>query len=246
VSEPRSGPRQVARSPASRRSEDPDGSPPAEPTDRFAVVKVRFEVPRGAPYYRVSREFPELVAEVTASYRLPNRLDRIELEIVGSQSAESLEALRHEPGVVSISRLATLGPLARFHMVAETAPIHLLERELAVLIRYPIIVQDGRFTIEVAGPVGQLQKLVEGLRHSYPFVEVLRFGRDRMRTVPDSLTPRQYALLHQALAAGYFDVPRRITLTQLAEKIGKSKSAVSSGLALVEKKIVESIAASPS
>jgi predicted DNA binding protein len=209
------------------------------------VVKVRFEVPRGAPYYRVSREFPEQVAEVTATYRLPNGLDRIELEIVGSQSADSVAALRREPGVVSVSRLATLGPLARFHMVAETAPIHLLERELAVLIRYPILVQDGMITIEVAGRVVQLQKLIEELRRSYPFVEVLRFGRDRMRTVPDSLTPKQYALLHQALAAGYFDVPRRISLTQLAENIGKSKSSVSSGLALVEKKLVESIAASP-
>jgi predicted DNA binding protein len=209
------------------------------------VVKVRFEVPRGAPYYRVSREFPEQVAEVTASYRLPNGLDRIELEIVGSHSADSLEALRHEPGVVSVSRLATLGPLARYHMVAETAPIHLLERELAVMIRYPILVQDGMFTIEVAGRVVRLQKLIEELRRSYPFVEVLRFGRDRMRTVPASLTPKQYALLHQALAAGYFDVPRRISLTQLAENLGKSKSSVSSGLALVEKKLVESIAASP-
>jgi len=216
-----------------------------ESSDRFAVVKIRFELPPGAPYCRTSKAFPELVAEVTAASHLPNRLDRVEMDIVGFFPPEALESLRREPGVVSVSRVADLGPVTRNHMVAQTQPFHLLERELAILVRYPIVVRNGTYTIEAAGPVPQLQQMVTKLREFYRNVEVLRFGPDRMRTVPDSLTPRQDALLHQALAAGYFDVPRGITLTQLAEHLGKSKSSLSTGLAVIEKKLVESIAVSP-
>jgi predicted DNA binding protein len=211
--------------------------------DRFAVVKIRFELPPGAPYYRTSKAFPELVAEVTAASHLPNGLDRVEMDIVGSPSTESLEFLRHEPGVVSVSRVAALGPLTRNHMVAQTPPFHLLEKELAILVRYPIVVRNGTYTLEAAGRVSQLQAMIKKLREFYQGVEVLRFGPDRMRTVPDSLTPQQDALLHLALAAGYFDVPRRVTLTGLAKKLGKSKSSLSRGLAIVEQKLAESVVA---
>jgi predicted DNA binding protein len=38
---------------------------------------------------------------------------------------------------------------------------------------------------------------------------------------------------------GYFDVPRRISLTRLATKVGVATSTLSVTLALIEKKILE-------
>ncbi|HTT25710.1 MAG TPA: helix-turn-helix domain-containing protein, partial [Thermoplasmata archaeon] len=52
------------------------------------------------------------------------------------------------------------------------------------------------------------------------------------------LTPSQRTLLLQAVAAGYFDVPRRTSLTRLASRLAKSKSTVSEMLAIVEHKLV--------
>jgi hypothetical protein len=54
------------------------------------------------------------------------------------------------------------------------------------------------------------------------------------------MTPRQQEILQRALAAGYFDVPRRISLTELAVRIGVATSTLSVTLAVIEKKIVES------
>jgi predicted DNA binding protein len=53
------------------------------------------------------------------------------------------------------------------------------------------------------------------------------------------LTSIQRALFRQALALGYFEVPRRITLTQLAHKVSRNKSSVSTTLATVERKLAE-------
>jgi predicted DNA binding protein len=41
------------------------------------------------------------------------------------------------------------------------------------------------------------------------------------------------------MAAGYFAVPRGITLTDLARQIGRSKSAVSEAIAIIERKLLE-------
>ena len=40
------------------------------------------------------------------------------------------------------------------------------------------------------------------------------------------------------MAAGYFEVPRKVTLTTLAKNLGMAASSLSEGLAIVEKKLL--------
>ncbi|EQD61199.1 Bacterio-opsin activator, HTH domain protein [mine drainage metagenome] len=53
------------------------------------------------------------------------------------------------------------------------------------------------------------------------------------------LTPHQEDLLKRAMAAGYFEVPRQITLTALSQRLGLAPSTLSETLAKVEKKLLE-------
>jgi predicted DNA binding protein len=54
-----------------------------------------------------------------------------------------------------------------------------------------------------------------------------------------TLSAAQHQLLNQAMAAGYFAVPRGITLTELARRLNRSKSGISESIALIEKKLFE-------
>lgn len=146
--------------------------------------------------------------------------------------------------MVSVARLGAVGPRTRYQAILQQPEFHRLASELHALLRYPALFENGLYTVEVAARVTQLRKLIEELRHICRSVQVLRFGRDRMRTCPPTLSEAQHALLHRALAAGYFEVPRRITLTEFAKKLGRSKSAVSQALALVERELAESSVAS--
>lgn len=56
-------------------------------------------------------------------------------------------------------------------------------------------------------------------------VEVVPAAGDRIRD--DVLTPRQEHALARAAALGYFDIPRRIQLDGLADRLGTSSSALS-------------------
>lgn len=213
------------------------------PEDHFAVVKLRFALSNeDANWLRFTRAHPDAVVRVLATRELAGEKVMSDLDVIGTEPLDYTHELESLPGIDSVALLASRGTRARFRVVAQEPTYLRIADRLAVLLRYPRTIQDGEYTVEVAARVSQLQELTKELQAVSPHVEVLRFGRDPMRTSPPSLTSRQYALLHQALAAGYFDVPRRITLTRLAAALGRSKSSLSRSLALVERELAETSA----
>jgi predicted DNA binding protein len=219
------------------------GESPAE--ERLAVARIRITMPEAAPIGRFSRGHPEVELVFTAAQFLsPDRV-LTEVEILSRDPTDYTPEISRLPDVLSAIRLGRVGPRTRYQVTLRQLPDYVpVINEWSAILRYPRIVQSGEITLEVAARVSQLQGLVRDLRASGFPLRVLRFGRDTMRTCPPTLTPRQYALLHQALAAGYFDVPRRITLTRLAGKLARSKSSISRALAQVERQLAEASAAS--
>ncbi len=214
--------------------------------DRFAIVRLRFETVQDLPLRDLSRSHPEIAVSMTAIQQLPPDRFIVEFEITTSAPRDFTQEIAHEPGVVSVILLTPVGPRSRYQMVINVRPDYVdLTRRLGALLRYPRIVRDGVHTVEVAATISQLRRLIEDLGKIAHGVKVVRFGRARLSACPPSLTSREYALLHQALADGYFDVPRRITLTAFAKKLGRSKSAVSRSLALVEEKLAHASVTTP-
>jgi hypothetical protein len=55
------------------------------------------------------------------------------------------------------------------------------------------------------------------------------------------LTDRQQEIFQSAKQTGYFEVPRRVSLTELAAQLAVSKGYLSRALAIVEREMVTSI-----
>jgi predicted DNA binding protein len=207
------------------------------------VVRLRFEVPHETSTYLFTHAHPECVLNVIAAQTLsPGRM-LSNIEIVAQEGRDYSADLSRVRGIESAARLGPVGPRVRYQIIIQEPSYISLANEHETLLRFPRMVQDGIYTVEVAARVSQLRSLIEGLRRISEKVELVRFGRDLMYTCPPTLSDRQYALLHLALAAGYFDVPRRITLSRLADRLHRSKSSVSQALALIEKVLAESSAA---
>ena len=108
----------------------------------------------------------------------------------------------------------------------------------------------GRFKIETYLPDREtLVCLVEDLKQLSPSVEVTRIQEvsdsrdtDNRSTVDlGRFTPAQQECLTVALENGYFDDPRGISQTELADELGISPSAVSRRLRAIEKHMFEQI-----
>lgn len=213
--------------------------------DRYAVVKLRFEIPHDFGLFGFTREHPELAIIASASQTMSNGRLLAEVDIAGPRSSEYTEEFRHLPGIVSVASMGTVGPLTRYHVILKPPSYLKLANRFQVLLRFPRFFQNGFFTVEAAGRVSQLRRLIHELRSLSPQVHVQRFGSNLMRSVPRALSAQQYALLQRAVTAGYFDVPRRITLTGLAKGLGRSKSTVSRNLALIERELAEAGVSDP-
>lgn len=211
-----------------------------ESGDPLAVVRVRFRVPREAPLSLFVREFPDAVLNVLASGKLPRNRDLVLFDILGALPPNNLARLRAMAGVISVSVLGTRGTTARYLAIVRRPRLVTLASDLEALLRFPQTITNGWYVVEVVARVSKLRELVKGLRRLSRSVEVVRFGHDPMRSFPPTLTSRQHFLLHQALAEGYFDVPRRVTLTGLATRLHRSKSSLSQTLARVERELAES------
>lgn len=108
--------------------------------------------------------------------------------------------------------------------------------EAGMPIEYPVEIRNGRATVETTGPEERLSRLVALLRSLD-----LDFEVDYTREVPDvtPLSERQRELVVTAVERGYYDTPRRCSLTELADEVGISKSACSETLHRAEETIVK-------
>jgi predicted DNA binding protein len=117
-----------------------------------------------------------------------------------------------------------------------------LVKKLRVLRRFPFPVQNGVATWLVVGPNARVRNLLRALRQSRVSFKIDSIRRSFRSDVSALLTVRQREVLHRAVSEGYFEVPRRITLSALAARMGVASSTLSVTLAVIEKKIVEPLA----
>lgn len=145
------------------------------------------------------------------------------------------------PDVVRVEGLTELGDGSIYRVTYRNPPVIYLYRRLRLPLQFPLRIQAGVITWEVVARRAEFDQVMEYVRSGGIGVTVVSIRRRPLRSHLPLLTDAQQSLLTQAMAAGYFAVPRGITLTDLAKRLGRSKSAVSEAIALIEKKLLESV-----
>jgi hypothetical protein len=105
----------------------------------------------------------------------------------------------------------------------------------AVHVRHLELSPDGTASLFIEGPIDQIERFVKAIKLGRPV------ARSR-RTVPGSdrvkLTHRQLEALSNAVALGYFEIPHKLDLRALAEKMGMSHGALSELLRRAEALVI--------
>ncbi len=100
---------------------------------------------------------------------------------------------------------------------------------------FPFDVEDGTDRWLVVAPRERARAFVDALGRAGMRARV-EFSGEYAPARP--LTPRQSEVLHAAVDAGYYDFPRRTSLSLLAERLGVAKSTLSELLMIVEREVV--------
>ena len=190
----------------------------------------------------LAMEFPTLDIRVVALFPLGNGLVLTDVEVRGDLSDPALppkilevartyllEALGSSPGRVLLRLTARAGLMIDTLQALGIAPI------------LPIRVEEDRLYFSVRASREKIQHMYTRLREGGADVVLGNISRpaSRTRDAAGGLTTRQLEMYRLARNSGYWDTPRRITLTEMAKALGLSKSAVSEVLAVIERKVLK-------
>ncbi len=209
------------------------------------IMTARFELridPDDCACPVLAMEFPALDIRIVALFPLGNGLVLTDVEVRGELSDHALP-----PKILEVSRrflLEVLGSSSGGMLLRMTARAGLMIdtlQALCVAPMLPIQVEEDRLFFNVRASRQKIQQMYSRLREGGADVVLGNLSRTAARTrgSPGGLTTRQLELYRMARNSGYWDTPRRITLTEIAKVLGLSKSAVSEVLATIERKVLK-------
>ncbi len=211
-----------------------------EPGERIFLATLRVQIPQDLWFGRFSSQHRSVRVEVLNRTDLTEHTSISDHWISGGPPGAWAEEIAAYPDVLRVESLAAVGEGCVYRITYRNPPVVYTYRRLRLPIQFPLRLQNGVLTWEVIGRRAEFDEVLRFARSRSSAVSVSSIRRGPLRSHLPLLTEAQQRLLSQAMAAGYFAVPRGITLTELARELGRSKSGVSEALALIEKKLLES------
>lgn len=199
-------------------------------------ARFRLEVPEGGWIGDVSRDFS--TAEFTIRATVPGEESNHALvSIDGSELDDILDEMKAHPVLDDVVELQQDDGKKTVQIEATRQILLRAASRSGLPIEPPVHLCDGVATIDVEGDHSRLSELVRELEALDVGVEVVFIGNGPYSDT--LLTDTQEEVLIAAAEEGYYDNPRRCTLTELAEKRGIAKSTCSEILQRAEGSVVK-------
>ena len=207
----------------------------------MARIKVKFPDEIWIAY--VFKEFPDVRMEI--SYFLPYDLERsignAIVEIKHYNIDEILEDIKEHD---SVHRLRVVEREEnRMVINVQTRDPYLLYGVIkhGVLVDFPVRVKDGNAYWKLISTRTSIDQLLTYFEKSGIQFDLLRIGNSpyELEERSNTLSLDEERILQEAIKEGFFEVPREISLEDLAHKLGRSKSSLSVLLRkIIKKKVV--------
>jgi HTH DNA binding domain len=120
-------------------------------------------------------------------------------------------------------------------------PAHRRPPSTAILCeKPPEFVGVNRMKVSLVGQDAELQKFLDYAEEQKMFPRVLRLGslKPQSDTIFSDLSPKQRQSVLTAYSMGYYDIPRRISSTDLAKLLKVDKSTLAEHLRKAERRIL--------
>ena len=202
----------------------------------MAQATLTLTMPEAIWIQQVSTDFPDATFRVLAA--VPGSETGFALvRIAGPSVPEVVDAMDDHPQITELSLAQWSDNEATIHFET-TAPLLLFSsRDSGMPIELPVEIRNGEATIEVTGSRERLAELAEQLEN-FGLQYRIDHVRERLHE-SQLLSDRQLEIVVAAVEAGYYDTPRRCSLTELADRLDIAKSTCSETLHRAEEAIIK-------
>ena len=207
----------------------------------LARVKIRF--PDKIWISQIFNNYKDLQMEI--SYFLPYDIEKsignALIEIQHYKIDEVIEEIKHHPSVFEFSLLEKEEHRAKFNVKTKDPYLLYGVIKCGVLVNFPVNVKEGYAYWRLIATRERIDELLTLFDEKHINYELLRIGNAPYEITDEKnkLSLEESEVLEHAIKSGFFEVPRKISLEELANKLGKSKSALSVMLRkIIKKKIM--------
>lgn len=159
------------------------------------------------------------------------------IRITGPDIRAVLDDMNEHPQITELTVAQWSDNEATVHFETTDPLLLFSSRESGMPIELPVEIQNGEATIEVTGSRKRLSELADQLER-FGFQYRVEHIHERLHE-SQLLSDRQREVVVTAVEKGYYDTPRRCSLTELAEHLGIAKSTCSETLHRAEEVIVK-------
>ena len=208
----------------------------------MAHATLAITLPEGVWIQELSVAYPEATFRVLAAVS-GDETGFALVQIVSDDLVAITEEMNEHRQITELTPIQWSEGEATVHFET-TAPLLLLSsRRSGVSIELPIEIQDGSGSVDITGPRERLSEFCEQLDLMGLAYQIEYVGEHR-HDVP-LLSDRQQEFLTTAIELGYYDTPRRCTLTELAEELGVAKSTCSEIVHRAEETVIKEFVVDP-
>lgn len=208
-----------------------------------SLARVKIKFPDELWISDIFRKFPDIKMEILnfLPYDLEKSIGNSIIEIFYYDVNSIINEIKNHASVFEFSVIEQENNRIKINVKTKDPYLLYGVIKYGILVDFPVKVRDGNAYWRLISTRDRIDKLLTLFEHKNIDFTLLRIGKAPYN-LDDSkarLSLEESKVLAKAIDSGFFEVPRKISLENLANELGKSKSSLSVMLRkIIRKKII--------
>ncbi len=213
---------------------------------KASLARVKIKFPDEIWISDVFGKFPNVKMEIEyfLPYDLEKSIGNSIIEIQDFNINEVINSIKNHSSVQDFTILEQDEYKVRFNVKTRDPYLLYALIKCGVLVKFPVNVRDGYAYWRLISSRKNIDILLTIFEQKNIDFELLRIGTSPyiLDEQKERLSIEESQVLNEAIKQGFFEIPRLISLEELAKNLGRSKSALSVMLRkIIKKKVVMDI-----
>lgn len=209
---------------------------------KSSLARIKIKFPKQLWISEIFKKFRDIRMEIEhfLPYDFEKSIGNSIIEIYHYNIDLIIEEVKNHKSVVDISILEKDEKRVKFNVKTKDPFLLYAIIKCGVLVNFPVRVREGYAFWRLVSKRESIDKLLTLFDQKGIEYTLLRIGNSPYSIDDDKnkLTLDESTILNKAISLGFFEIPRKISLEELGNKLGKSKSALSVTLRKIIKKKV--------
>ena len=200
------------------------------------IVQVKFNItiPKTKWLAKINKKYPELTFNILSKFLLKNNIGNTLFQIRGPTIKNFLSDFKKISNSLTYQILFEGDDFVLLNIKTEDPLILTALMKTQLLLIYPLTIKNGIVEVKVIAERSKIDLFLSELEHKTINFSIRSIGYYHGTQL---LTQKQNEILQIANKKGYYDIPRKISLSNLANELNISPSALSETFRRIHKKI---------